>query len=179
MVTVVRMWRPRRGKARVRWRPGTGLPTGRFPPLTLPREPGAHQAIHADALLGRPNGQRAVHFRRHPNHELPAVGPVSKRLRPGDPVGVVVAHQCPSERRGRGTFRRSVKTDLRKGSCTASPGSGMPSSRRCSGRRMAGWGDEAGVPDPRGCAGVSSSFRVVVGQSAVREREGGVYRRGV
>ena len=26
-------------------------------PLPLSREPGAHQAIHADTLLGRPNGQ--------------------------------------------------------------------------------------------------------------------------
>ena len=30
MVKVVRMWRPRPERARVRCRPGTGLPTGRF-----------------------------------------------------------------------------------------------------------------------------------------------------
>ena len=30
MVTVARMWRPRPEKARVRWRPGTGLALGRF-----------------------------------------------------------------------------------------------------------------------------------------------------
>ncbi len=30
MVMVVRMWRPHPEKAQVRWRPGTGLPTGRF-----------------------------------------------------------------------------------------------------------------------------------------------------
>lgn len=51
--TVVRMWRPRAEKARVRRRPGTGFPTGRFAPLPLSREPGADQAIHADALLSR------------------------------------------------------------------------------------------------------------------------------
>ena len=88
------------------------------PLLGVFRESGAHKAIHADALLRRSNGQGTVRFRRHPNHELPAVAPVryrlGNRLAIGPHVGHAVGHeasdagQCLSGSRRQPAQRREL-----------------------------------------------------------------------